>query len=840
MSSSLPRSTNNSSTEVSVLESDLVSTPHDRDRREERNISKNAQKMALRYGMKEKGGGKRVYKYYYAGTVLIYNEKTKQALTSYPYATSRNQGTTKAAPILLRKSAEHDNRYAREMQKQFKESLVCHMEHWRSHSVFVLDMSGSMRTDDVNGSRCRSDGVWMAIARDFVMRRLMNQQASVYDVVSVVLMINDTAEVVLRYEPTTWVLYNKLVENSEWLNIKPRGHGYFLPALKLATGLLNANRLSSCSLSLLFLSDGKPSDNPETFDKIYEEMGKIASSFGSRLNLSCIGMAGKSQEFDVLKKMAAEGAAYGSKSTFERPSMSAASLSKTISRLSSSLSTTITEMSVVGPSHGRMVRTDVRRERLDAPQDQRPTEEDWYVFRATTGSSYTVGFWEWNSRRGDFAQVLDRRCLECYEYVVNEGYEEMNGKRCPQCKARFVCNECIRKCTATSSSWYQHTDCSDMNDQRKRGLVAKKKLPSFGVAYKKHAFGEGAERLVFKFRFIDSNGDFVGPNMVAKESRYVEHVEERLGTAEQQNYLQSHRQHYHRRFMRTQATAQRFAELFNKALEKLQRDVPEGSTNLSHLKNYPRISFLSPMIVELVEMTENGEMKERNILVELFLQGKYQKYNTNAGRVMNHDLVLLESDNAGFGKSNINFLLGRKVVGVANSNPAAKAIGGNNRDGLLLGAIAEDEEEASSSEDEGNEDTNDYHSHLDNFIVENADFAEPVHSFAAIPDSAFPQAFSHFSYVRSGGELMIVDLQGTLQENRDGGYKKFVLTDPAIHTRYRRRKNKESSWRSEIMDFGRTDLGMRGIHAFFDSHVCNDACRLFGLRPREKRGMQDH
>jgi hypothetical protein len=43
---------------------------------------------------------------------------------------------------------------------------------WTSHSVLVIDMSGSMRRDDVNGARCRSDGVWMALARDYVKAQL--------------------------------------------------------------------------------------------------------------------------------------------------------------------------------------------------------------------------------------------------------------------------------------------------------------------------------------------------------------------------------------------------------------------------------------------------------------------------------------------------------------------------------------------------------------------------------------------------------------------------------------------------------------------------------------------
>ena len=47
-------------------------------------------------------------------------------------------------------------------------------------------------------------------------------------------------------------------------------------------------------------------------------------------------------------------------------------------------------------------------------------------------------------------------------------------------------------------------------------------LPSFSVAMRKTVFSEGAERMVHKFRFLDDRSNsFIGPKMVAKESRSV-------------------------------------------------------------------------------------------------------------------------------------------------------------------------------------------------------------------------------------------------------------------------------------------------------------------------------
>jgi len=73
------------------------------------------------------------------------------------------------------------------------------------------------------------------------------------------------------------------------------------------------------------------------------------------------------------------------------------------------------------------------------------------------------------------------------------------------------------------------------------------------------------------------------------------------------------------------------------------------------------------------------------------------------------------------------------------------------------------------------------------------------------------QAFSHFSYVQSGGKYVVVDLQGTHNES---GYR---LSDPVIH--------------SPTCEFGMTDRGKLGIADFFKTHSCNDICRLLSLEP---------
>eukprot|EP01012_Entosiphon_sulcatum_P049048 TRINITY_DN67640_c0_g1_i1.p1 TRINITY_DN67640_c0_g1~~TRINITY_DN67640_c0_g1_i1.p1 ORF type:complete len:302 (+),score=22.04 TRINITY_DN67640_c0_g1_i1:28-933(+) len=84
------------------------------------------------------------------------------------------------------------------------------------------------------------------------------------------------------------------------------------------------------------------------------------------------------------------------------------------------------------------------------------------------------------------------------------------------------------------------------------------------------------------------------------------------------------------------------------------------------------------------------------------------------------------------------------------------------------------------------------------------------------PESrATPQAFSHFSWVNSGGRLLVSDIQGV--EDYSSTSASYKYTDPQIHSA------------GPGSRYGKGDMGTEGILKFFETHQCTAVCQFLGI-----------
>lgn len=267
--------------------------------------------------------------------------------------------------------------------------------------------------------------------------------------------------------------------------------------------------------------------------------------------------------------------------------------------------------------------------------------------------------------------------------------------------------------------------------------------------------------------------------MVAKESKHIGEENQKIN--------------FHHSFAMTQLAAQRMAERFNHRVRHMLHIIFGGDCK----HRVWDISFLPCSVYTFLE----GGAK-RSVLVEKKLVGRYTKFNGNNG-----------------------YVHGREGADPAGASAAEPAEGLTRaRADEMMGVIDEDDEEDSDSDGavpitRGGDDDDDDGIPVGALAGEKAEGGSTA--FDPEPES-YVQAFSHFSYRKSRRKMLVCDLQGvqstsSVHEDRAGV---FELTDPVIHYR-------STSGRRQV--YGRTDLGKKGMHKFFETHQCNDVCRLLGL-----------
>ena len=364
--------------------------------------------------------------------------------------------------------------------------------------------------------------------------------------------MREQSTVLVHQQPTDWVLFNSLIDLLR--TAEPQDHGMYLPALEKAKEALLRNPRGDCGLLLLFLSDGRPSDAIEVPDEgswFQQEKARIRA-WQALVETSFGDLA------SGLGRRLTVGAVGLGGSGADFPVLESivhivrrygsTGIFSTVELDAGALTRAFTSLAT-SLTATKMELTSVTGSRLTVRDVQRDMQAPL-----------------WDGRRPTASWYLYTRTVE--RLVWRDSKEDGYWKRVP-----FI-----------------HPKAC-------------------GVAYPETIFGEGAERMVWKFREVDASGKFVGREMVAKQSRFIEDVRsDDLYT-------------FHRTFCETQKMAQRLARAFNKQLAKVPGLPPDT----------PRIRFLACSVYTMVDVN-TGKF---GVLAEPRLDRKrYQKWNNNDGYVV--------------------------------------------------------------------------------------------------------------------------------------------------------------------------------------------------------------
>mmetsp|Transcript_4249 Transcript_4249/g.8134 ORF Transcript_4249/g.8134 Transcript_4249/m.8134 type:complete len:859 (-) Transcript_4249:146-2722(-) len=557
----------------------LFDSNHGRQRRQQRVIARREIQSAMKHG--------RQYPHPSDPNLLIYEYQGKRHIVTKKDSVLVTTMGIRINPRPKFISEEERRNHYRTLNAirgndDSKELCSQNRNDWTSHSILIVDKSGSMRNSDVHGCRTRLGAVWLSIAQDFIEYRLQAGMAGPLDVVTIILMGEDAKVLIDRY-PTNNVLYNlilKYYRDSETADIlyqqgtrvperliRPAGHGCYAPSLNKAEDLFIKYDNSSSALQLLLLSDGRPSDSyglsREKIQSILKSrVEKLASRFGKRFNFAAIGM-GNLKDYDCLKSMVESCQDFGGNSTLQVPGLSCAEIGAAFSSVATSLMACQTELkehngnNKNGPAikRQRRVRTCLRENRRLLPALTEIVDETFKIYMNEKVERYQ------------------------YNYLDEKG---MLSERAQRSKHSFLPVKLL------------HPEAR-------------------GVAFKYMAFGEGQERFAHQFFEIAADGKtVVGIPLVAKESKFVDDIEHQGGDVD---WIA--RDQFVERFCRIQNKSQRIAEAFNLKLNSISTLDPST----------PRVSFVDCYVYYLTD-DKRGQF---SVIVEPKLEGNFEKWNNNNG-----------------------------------------------------------------------------------------------------------------------------------------------------------------------------------------------------------------
>ena len=333
----------------------VLSSLHGRARRMLREITKFDLQSAVKHGVKSKAHPDRKtglprWQYVYGNVVYITDHTSTKEVTSYKQAIQIQPATI---------TEEMELRHEQDVQALADDPQLC-----MTHSIIVIDQSGSMRSSDVGGFSTRSRAAYGVLALEYIAEQLHQRDSlkdgdGIVDAVSIIEM-KDNSEFFVHREPMDWILFNKILHRQK--EAKPMSHGNYNLALESVLSLIRTELENAglepgekldeipdlSSYAIVFLSDGKPSDRTE-YDSLNRK--RLVKNLFEVVPASCvsfhaIGLGNSTQhEFGELEAMVNIVKARGGQGTFSFAQVSScAMLSEAFSTASQSTTTTRTGM----------------------------------------------------------------------------------------------------------------------------------------------------------------------------------------------------------------------------------------------------------------------------------------------------------------------------------------------------------------------------------------------------------------------------------------------------------------------------------------------------------------
>lgn len=435
----------------------IISGLHGRQRRQERQISRDELRKARRFGMKEIDHGGAHRKYTYRGCVFIVDPSTNREITSYisnDWA-SPFSGTRCRSLVLMAMCAEHRTQPVLERHGRRRKRLL---KHAAQHEIVIVDMSALMRTDDVDGARCRSDAVWAALA--LAVDQVGEDSGMM---LSVIAAHSSKAEVLINHEPTDGVLYNVLIDHREFSTFRPNGEANFADALDAASKLIDKSP-KNCQLQMVFVVGDQMDEPLPKLEKLVNDAGpRLVRVAGIRLGQSDMNFVSPLKAAKPRCHVLIQGC-----------------------RLDVS-----TLASVLKECLGKDWYA------LPEPSRSRGQREQWT--KATIRHALS-----WSSHANALAPLLDHRCPSCYTHV---GDDPGRGWQCASCRAVFYCVDCMDRFT-----WHLGSaECQAKAVEYKTGYLIDGRLVSYAIALQPISSVARAAFEGHRAHFVDDNASTVGP-----------------------------------------------------------------------------------------------------------------------------------------------------------------------------------------------------------------------------------------------------------------------------------------------------------------------------------------